>query len=38
MNNIDDLLCQNMAEFLQTDIDGSCDFLLNAIAIQSLEK
>jgi hypothetical protein len=27
-----------MSEFLQTDIDGSVDFLLNAITIQSLEK
>ncbi len=38
MNNVDDLFCQNMTEFLQTDIDGSFDFSLNAIAIQSLEK
>jgi hypothetical protein len=38
MNNIDDLFSQNMTEFLQTDIDGSFDFSLNAIAIQSLEK
>ncbi len=38
MNNADDLFCQNMTEFLQTDIDGSLDFLLNAITIQSLEK
>jgi hypothetical protein len=38
MNNVDDLFHQNMTEFLQTDIDGSFDFLLNAIAIQSLEK
>ncbi len=38
MNNVDDLFRQNMTELLQTDIDGSFDFLLNAIAIQSLEK
>jgi hypothetical protein len=38
LNNIDDLFCQNMIEFLQTDIDGSVDFSLNAITIQSLEK
>ncbi len=38
MNNVDDLFRQNMTEFLQTDIDGSFDFLLNAITIQSLEK
>ncbi len=38
MNNVDDLFCQNMTEFLQTDIDGSVDFLLNAITIQSLGK
>ncbi len=38
MNNFDVLFRQNMTEFLQTDIDGSFDFLLNAIAIQSLEK
>ncbi len=38
MNNVDELFCQNMTEFLQTDIDGSVDFLLNAITIQSLEK
>jgi hypothetical protein len=38
MNNVDDLFCQNLTEFLQTDIDGSIDFSLNAITIQSLEK
>jgi hypothetical protein len=38
MNNADDLFRQNMTEFLQTDIDGSLDFWLNAITIQSLEK
>ncbi len=38
MNNVDDLFRQNMTEFLQTDIDGSFDFLLNAITIHSLEK
>jgi hypothetical protein len=37
-NNVDDLFHQNMTEFLQTDIDGSVDFLPNAITIQSLEK
>jgi hypothetical protein len=38
MNNVDELFHQNMTEFLQTDIDGSVDFSLNAITIQSLEK
>jgi hypothetical protein len=38
MSNVDDLFHQNMIEFLQTEIDGSVDFLLNAITIQSLEK
>jgi hypothetical protein len=38
MNNLDELFCQNMTEFLQTAIDGSVDFSLNAITIQSLEK
>jgi hypothetical protein len=38
MNNVDDLFPQNMIEVLQTDIDGSVDFSLNAITIQSLEK
>jgi hypothetical protein len=38
MNNVDDLFRQNMTEYLQTDIDGSFDFLLNANTIQSLEK
>jgi hypothetical protein len=38
MNNVDELFCQNMTEFLQTDIDGSVEFLLNTITIQSLEK
>ncbi len=38
MNNVNDMFRQNMTEFLQTDIDGSFDFLLNAITIQSLEK
>ncbi len=37
-NNVDELFCQNMTEFLQTDIDGSVDFLLNAITIESLKK
>jgi hypothetical protein len=38
MNNIDELFRQNMIEFIQTDIDGSVDFLLNAITIELLEK
>jgi hypothetical protein len=38
MNNVNKLFRQNMTELLQTDIDGSVDFLLNAITIQSLEK
>ncbi len=38
MNNVDELFRQNMTEFLQTDIDGPVDFLLNAITIESLEK
>jgi hypothetical protein len=38
MNNVDELFCQNITEFLQTDIDGSLDSLLNAITIESLEK
>jgi hypothetical protein len=38
MNNVDDLFHQNMTEFLLTNIDGSVDFLLNAITIESLEK
>jgi hypothetical protein len=38
MYNVDDLFHQNMTEFLQTDIDGSVDFSLNAITIQSLEN
>jgi hypothetical protein len=38
MNNVNELFHQNMTEFLQTDIDGSVDFLLNAITIQSLGK
>jgi hypothetical protein len=38
MNNFDKLFCQNMTEFLQTDIDGSVDVLLNAITIETLEK
>jgi hypothetical protein len=37
-NNVDELFCQNMTEFLQTDIDGSVDILLNAITIESFEK
>ncbi len=38
MNNVDELFCQNMIEFLQTNIDGSVDFLLNAITTESLDK
>ncbi len=38
MNNVDELFCQNMSEFLQTDIDGSVDFLLNATTIELLDK
>ncbi len=38
MNNVDDLFHQNMIEFLEADIDGSVDFSLNAITIQSLKK
>ena len=38
MKNVDDSFHQNMIEFLQTDIDGSVDFLLNAITIESLDK
>jgi hypothetical protein len=37
-DNVDELFCQNLTEFLQTDIGGSIDFSLNAITIQSLEK
>jgi hypothetical protein len=36
--NVDDLFCQNMTEFLQTDIDGPVNFSLNAITIQSYER
>jgi hypothetical protein len=38
INNVDELFCQNMTEFLQTDIDGSLDFLLSATTIHSIEK
>jgi hypothetical protein len=38
MNNVNELFHQNITEFLQSDIDESVDFLLNAITIQSLEK
>jgi hypothetical protein len=38
MNNVDELFRQHMTEFLQTDIDGSAGFLLNAMTIESLEK
>jgi hypothetical protein len=38
MNNVDEIFRQNLTEFLQTDIDGSIDFSLNAITIWSLEK
>jgi hypothetical protein len=37
-DNVDELFHQNLTEFLQTDIDGSIDFLLNAITIESLVK
>jgi hypothetical protein len=37
-NNVDELFCQNMTEFLQTDIDGSLDFPLSATTIHSIEK
>jgi hypothetical protein len=36
-DNVDELFRQNLTEYLQTDIEGSIDFLLNAITIQSLE-
>jgi hypothetical protein len=38
MNNVNELFCQNMTEFLQTDIDEYVYFSLNAIIIESLEK
>jgi hypothetical protein len=38
MNNVNDLFHQSMTEFLQTDINGSLNFSLSAITIQSLEK
>jgi hypothetical protein len=38
MNNVDELFHQIMTKFLQTDIDGSLDFSLNAITIELLEK
>ncbi len=38
LDNVDELFCQNLTEYLQTGIDGSIDFSLNAITIQSLEK
>ncbi len=37
-DNVDELFRQNLTEYLQTDNDGSIDFSLNAITIQSLEK
>jgi hypothetical protein len=37
-DNVNEVFRQNLTEFLQTDIDGSIDFSLNAITIQSLEK
>jgi hypothetical protein len=37
-NNFRETFCQNMIEFLQTDIDGSLDFLLNPIITDTLEK
>jgi hypothetical protein len=38
MYNVNELFRQNKTVFLQTDIDGSVDFMLNAITIKSLEK
>jgi hypothetical protein len=38
INNVDESFCQNMTEFLQTDIDGSLDFLFSATTIHSIEK
>jgi hypothetical protein len=38
MNNVDELFCQNMTDFLQTDTDGSLDYLLSATTIQTIEK
>jgi hypothetical protein len=38
LDNVDELFRQILTEFLQTDIDGSIKFSLNAITIQSLEK
>jgi hypothetical protein len=38
MNNIHELFHQNITENFQTDIDGSLDFSLNPITIESLEK
>jgi hypothetical protein len=38
LENANELFRQNVTEFLQTEIDGSIDFSLNAITIQSLEK
>jgi hypothetical protein len=37
-DNVDEVFRQNLIEFLQTDIDGSIEFSLNVITIQSLEK
>jgi hypothetical protein len=34
LDNVNELFCQNLTEFLQTDIDGYVDFSLNAITIQ----
>jgi hypothetical protein len=38
LDNVDEVFHQNLTEFLQTNIDESIDFSLNAITIQSLEK
>ncbi len=38
LDNVDEVFHQNLTEFFQTNIDGSIDFSLNAITIQSLEK
>jgi hypothetical protein len=37
-DNDNEAFHQNLTEFVQTDINGSIDFSLNAITIQSLEK
>jgi hypothetical protein len=37
-NNVNELFCQNMTEFLQTDINGSLNFSSSATTIHSIEK